>query len=88
MEETMAAQSLSKALARKRRKKDKFSTGAVIRWMKGTYTYAALKTPAGWYTTSAYDRSVPKVLTYEDLLEILSSERVTDVQVATGWEAV
>lgn len=70
---------------------DPFADGDVIRWVSGgRYIYAAVKTPAGWYTTAAlkYNTFVPKQLEYEELAEILAKGHVSDVCIATEWTAV
>jgi hypothetical protein len=73
---------------------DKFATADVIRWdvetPRITYSYAAIKTPVGWYTTassSAY-RHVSQILTFDELVEVLSRNEVSAVEVATEWEAI
>lgn len=75
---------------------DTFEVGDVIRWLSGgKYTYAALKTPVGWYTTARLFHGqadgngwVNQVYTYEGLLEMLARAEVTNVQVSTGWETL
>jgi hypothetical protein len=65
--------------------KDTFSTGTVVRWVaKDRYTYAALKTPVGWYTTSSVG-PIPKVISFDKLLEIVAREETSDVAVASSW---
>lgn len=71
---------------------DEFEIGDVIRWTGGgVYTYAAIKTVAGWFTTArGYDGNgyVNKAYSYEALIELLASADVTEVEVSTEWEAV
>lgn len=68
-------------------KRDTFEEGTVIRWIGGgRYTYAAIKTPIGWVSTSRYDNGfVPKTMDFETLLEVLGRADNTDVEVSTGW---
>lgn len=71
----------------------RFVNGDVIRFTKthnaddGTsksYTYAAIKTPAGWYTTS---RKLQ--VTYDELITFITNYPVaTDVQVAAAWLSI
>lgn len=71
-----------------KRTTDPFETGDVIRWLSGgRYHYAALKTPVGWFTTSASDYNVfvPKQVEYEELVDILAKANATDVLLASGW---
>ena len=71
---------------------DEFEIGDVIRWTGGgIYTYAAIKTSVGWFTTargSMGNGFVAKEYTYEALVELLASADVSVVEIATGWEAV
>lgn len=74
---------------------ERFNDGDVIRFtktynsaqVKGTYTYAALKTSRGWYVTG---RSYSKdVYTYDELIELITcSPCATDIQVSTTWQDV
>lgn len=53
----------------------------------GTYTYAAIKTPRGWYVTGAMFKKNP--YTYDELIELITrSPCSTDVQVAAGWVSI
>lgn len=71
----------------------RFVDGDVIKFTKthnaqdGTsksYTYAAIKTPAGWYTTS---RKLQ--VTYDELITFITNYPVaTDVQVAASWVSI
>ena len=77
---------LKKAL--KKSRKDDFENGTVIRWVAaGRYTYAAIKTVAGWYTTSN-NYMIEKIVTYEELVEILTKSETSNVEVAVVWESV
>ena len=85
-----AVESLRKAL--KKKVVDKFEEGTVIRWTAaGRYTYAAVKTSIGWFTTArGYDGNglVAKQYEYEELLEVLARGEVTNLSVATAWEEI
>jgi hypothetical protein len=76
---------LRKAL--KSKTTDRWAEGTVIRWTSGgRYTYAAIKTAVGWYTTSGFNNGyVPKTLSYEDLIEILAKSISSDIAIATEW---
>ena len=73
----------------------RFVDGDVIRFTKThtanddttkSYTYAAIKTPAGWYLTGQH-RS-PQV-TYDELITYITNyPTATDVQVAAGWISI
>lgn len=80
---------------RKELKKNKamsFENGTVIKWTASDrYTYAAIKTPVGWYTTANNNPYVPNVIhKFENLLEILKRDETSDVRIATpeAFEAV
>lgn len=66
---------------------DQFAWGDVIRWTaSGRYTYAAIKTVAGWFTTAReYNEFVGQTLTFDELLEVLSRSETTNIQVAGEW---
>lgn len=85
-----AIESLRKDL--KEKVTDKFEVGTVIRWTGGgRYSYAAIKTSIGWFTTArGYDGNgiVNKVYDYEDFVEMLAKGDATDIEVATEWEAI
>ena len=67
---------------------DPFDNGDVIRWLAaGRYLYAAIKTPAGWYTTSN-NPIVPKVLDYEELVEVLARSGNDEIVVSSQWVRV
>lgn len=69
---------------------DPFANGDVIRWTGGgRYTYAAIKTSAGWFTTARYGNTfVEAVYDYESLAEMLAKGDATDIEVATEWMVV
>lgn len=72
----------------KKGKPDEFENGTVIRWTSGgQYTYAALKTPAGWFTTARDlpGAHVPQVVSFERLLQILQRSETSKVAVAVAW---
>jgi hypothetical protein len=84
-----AVRDLKKAL--KNKVTDRFKTGDVIRWKAaGFYSYAAIKTPVGWYTTASNRAAayVGQVVSFDKLLEILNRSETTDIQVATEWEDI
>lgn len=72
--------------------RDRFEVGDVIRFKRDfrnykttkTYTYAALKTPHGWYVTGKSVSSMSSnVYTYDELIAFIAE--AYDVEVATGW---
>lgn len=81
----VAVKSLRKVLDKK--VSDKFEVGDVIRWTAAErFTYAAIKTAAGWFTTASNTNSfVSSYLSYEDLIEVLARSEVSDVAVSAGW---
>lgn len=83
----MSLKALKKALKNKNR--DDFPLGAVIRWVaSGRYTYAAIKSPVGWFTTSTGNPFTPQILDFDGLVEVLSRAETTDVEYATEWTPV
>lgn len=67
---------------------DPFEPGDVIQWVAtGRYSFAALKTPVGWFTTSATSYT-PKTLTSADLFDLLARPETSNVKVATSWVQV
>lgn len=68
--------------------RDRFAIGTVIRWTASErYTYAAIKTNVGWFTTARPSNPfIKNMLTYEELEEILARPETTDAAVATAWE--
>lgn len=85
-----AIEGLRKAL--KKKVTDRFEVGTVVRWTGGgRYTYAAIKTSVGWFTTArGYDGNgiVAKVYEYDELVEALAKGDATNIEVATEWETV
>lgn len=79
-----------KALKKARKGSLDMPTGTVIRWTSADrYTYAAVRCPAGWFTTARYPNPfVPQVVTFGELLDIIARAETTDVAVATEWESV
>jgi cytochrome bd-type quinol oxidase subunit 1 len=77
----MSMRAVKKAV---KRSKDDFENGTIIAWTSAErYTYAAIKTPVGWYTTAS-DRAawtVEKVITFEEVLKILARGESGDVRV-------
>lgn len=71
---------------------DRFRVGDVIRWTGGgRYTYAAIKTSIGWFTTARGINGngiVAKVYDYEELVDMLAKGDATDIEVAVEWEAI
>lgn len=75
----------------------RFVDGDVIKFTKtytadevrspGTYIYAAVKTPRGWYVTGATFRK--NTYSYDELIELITrSPGSTDVQVAASWISI
>lgn len=86
----MSMKTLKKAL-KKARGVDTFEVGTVIRWTaSGRYTYCAIKTDVGWYTTAqSYNTYVDgRYSNLKGLLEMLAKNEVTDVAVSTEWTSV
>jgi hypothetical protein len=82
-----AIESLRSAVAQK--KTDKFEVGDVVRWVaSGKYSYAAIKTEVGWYTTANNPYVPHKVGSFDNLVEILNRSEVSDIAVASTWEFV
>lgn len=78
----MSMKEIKKAV---KRQKDDFVDGTLVTWVSGgKFTYAAIKTPVGWYTTAS-DRAaafgIGKVITFETVLEILSRGESSSVRV-------
>lgn len=73
---------------------DRYPDGTIIRWISSEkYTYGALKTPVGWYSTSAsrggvVTSQVPQIMSFETLVGILSHKASSQVEVAVAWEPV
>ena len=69
---------------------DPFTEGAVLRWkVNGNLTYAAIKTPVGWFTTARdHNVYVRQTYRYMDLVRMLVKREVTDLEVSTEWRKV
>lgn len=74
----------------KKANKDTFDVGTVIRWTSGgKYTYTAVKTPVGWFTSAQhFNTYVPQVVKFDELLEILARSETSEVAVATAWDVI
>ena len=86
----MSIETLKNVLSEASKNRDDFPVGTVIRWLAaGRYVYAAIKTPRqpeGWYTTSAsVNGYTPKVVSFEELLEILGRSDISQVMVSATW---
>ena len=82
----MSLKALQKTITKAQTNRDDFAVGTVLRWTYlGRYTYAALKTGAGWYTTSQQGSNRT---TWERLLEDLTKPEVTNVAVSTEWTPI
>ena len=83
-----AVKALRKALSKK--VADRFEVGDVIRWTAAErFTYAAIKTGAGWFTTASNtNRFVSSYVEYEELVDILARSEASNVMVSTAWEAI
>lgn len=68
--------------------RDQFAIGTVIRWTaRERFTYAAIKTSIGWFTTARPGNPyIKNFLAYEELEEILARPETADAAVATAWE--
>lgn len=71
-------------------REDPFSAGDVIRWtVDGGYTYAAIKTSVGWFTTARdHNMYVRQTYRYLDLVKMLVKRDVVDLEVSTEWRKV
>lgn len=87
----MSLNALHESLAGVQR--DEFPEGTVIRWTaSGRYTYAAVKTPVGWFTTARampeHAQHVPQVVSFRGLTKVLAKSDVSRIEVATEWSPV
>lgn len=85
----MSMKSLKKAL--KGKTTDTFEIGTVIRWTGADkYTYCAIKTAVGWYTTAqSYNTYVDgRYSNLSALLKRLTESDVSEVAVSTEWTSV
>lgn len=87
---TSAVSQLRDDMKRGGLRKDPFAVGDVLRWkVKGEYTYAAIKTPVGWFTTARdHNMYVRQTYRYMDLVKMLVKREVTDLEVSTGWRKI
>ena len=78
----MSMKQVKKAVKKAR---DDFETGTIIAWTASDrYTYAAIKTPVGWYTTASSAAAafgVNKIIDFEQVLEILARGESSKVRV-------
>ena len=76
--------------ALKNKTTDEFEVGTVIRWTSsGKYTYAAIKSPIGWFTTAReYNSYVPQQLTFDQLVKVLQRAETTEVMVSDSWNVI
>lgn len=85
----MSLKVLKEELADVRR--DQFKEGDVIRWRAADrYSYAAIKTPVGWYTTATQNAAQfqQMVVDFDGLIKSLSRSDVSDIEFATEWTDV
>lgn len=85
-----AARKLAEVMVLGGVEEDPFQVGDVIRWtVDGGYSYAAFRTPVGWYTTARADNMyVRQTYRYLDLVKMLVKREVQDLEVSTGWVSV
>lgn len=71
---------------------DPFANGDVIQWTTadGSYTYVAIKTPVGWYTSATAENMYvrPVYRRYVDLVKMLSKKDVGNIRIAAEWDDV
>ena len=86
----MSIKAIRKSVKRSHEQLDEFEDGDVVRWVvrgcSRSYTYAALKTAAGWFTTATTASPVEQVVDFDRLLEILSGPCVERIDVVAGAE--
>lgn len=70
--------------------RDPFAVGDVIRWtVDGGYTYSAIKTPVGWFTSAREPNMyVRQVYSYLEMVKMLLKREVVNLEVATEWRKV
>lgn len=70
---------------------ERHPVGTVVRWTgSGTYTYAAIKTEAGWFTTAREGNPYVGIvyLSLKDLLDDLDAkDDATDIAISTEWKS-
>lgn len=68
---------------------DPFGTGDVIKFVAyNKYCYAAIKGDNGRWFTTALNGGIPKTMSFNELIEVLRSNDVSSVQVATDYTFV
>ena len=68
---------------------DPFSAGDVIKFIAyKNYRYAAIRGDNGRWFTTALNGSIPKTMSFNELIEVLRSSDVSSVQVATDYTFV
>lgn len=68
---------------------DPFGTGDVIKFVAyKRYHYAAIRGDNGQWFTTAVSGSIPKTMSFDELIEVLRSSDVGSVQVATDYTFV
>ena len=86
----MSIKAIRKSVKRSHEQLDEFEDGDVVRWVvrgrSRSYTYAAMKTAAGWFTTATTASLVEQVVDFDRLLEILSGPCVERIDVVAGAE--
>ena len=86
----MSIKAIRKSVKRSHEQLDEFEDGDVVRWVvrgcSRSYTYAAMKTAAGWFTTATTASPVEQVVDFDRLLEILSGPCVERIDVVAGAE--
>lgn len=84
---TQAIADLRKVVVDDNPNRDRFPLGTVIRWIASErYTYAAIKTNVGWFTTARQSNPFVKpLMEYEALQKVLARPEATDIAVAGAW---
>lgn len=71
---------------------DPFASGTVLKWTAlGKYEFAALRCDNNfWYLTGGAGMYGSSMKSFDDLIEILEepANKISNLQVATAWEAV
>lgn len=69
---------------------DPFTWGDMLRWITASgYTYSAIKTPVGWYTSATSDNMyVRQRYSYIDLVKMLVREKPMSLEMAINWREV
>jgi hypothetical protein len=79
----MSMKQIAKAV---KKSKDEFENGTIVAWTSGgRFTYAAIKTPVGWFTTGSRNAVaagfVEEVMSFEAILKVLRRDGTSDVRV-------